>query len=371
MSTQVILLVVGCVALLALIVRLVRTGRLSIRYGMGWMFLALLGAAGAPLLSAASSRVDGLGFTATGFSIGVLLVFLGLVCLHLSTTVSQLMRAVQELSEHGALQSRRFAQLERPQDGSDPATVDPAQADVLVVVPAFNEQEAVGEVVVGVRALGYRVCVVDDGSWDMTAREAEAAGAEVLRLPQNLGVGGALRAGFRYARDQECAIVVQVDADGQHEVADISELVTALRESGADMVIGSRFTHADVDYPVGRWRGMAMQVLAWRAGRAVGTELSDATSGFRAIGPRLLERFAYEYPVEYLGDTVEAIVIAGEHGARVIEHPVRMRQRVGGEPSAGPLASAWYTLRVLLAIELMRGRRVAPPLSPGDHGVVR
>ena len=114
-----------------------------------------------------------------------------------------------------------------------------------------------------------------------------------------------------------------------------------------------------------------MQVLAWRAGRAVGTELSDATSGFRAIGPRLLERFAYEYPVEYLGDTVEAIVIAGEHGARVIEHPVRMRQRVGGEPSAGPLASAWYTLRVLLAIELMRGRRVAPPLTPGDHGVVR
>ncbi len=283
MSTQVILLVVGCVALLALIVRLVRTGRLSIRYGMGWMFLALLGAAGAPLLSAASSRVDGLGFTATGFSIGVLLVFLGLVCLHLSTTVSQLMRAVQELSEHGALQSRRFAQLERPQDGSDPATVDPAQADVLVVVPAFNEQEAVGEVVVGVRALGYRVCVVDDGSWDMTAREAEAAGAEVLRLPQNLGVGGALRAGFRYARDQECAIVVQVDADGQHEVADISELVTALRESGADMVIGSRFTHADVDY-LGLGAGAGWRCRSWPGGLGVRWEPSFPTRR-RAFGP--------------------------------------------------------------------------------------
>jgi hypothetical protein len=115
-----------------------------------------------------------------------------------------------------------------------------------------------------------------------------------------------------------------------------------------------------------------MRLLARRASRAADAPLSDATSGFRAIGPNLLERFAYEYPVEYLGDTVEALVIAGEHGARASEHPVRMTLRSTGRASAGPIASAWYLLRVLLAIELMRGRRAAPPPPlPDPHGAGR
>lgn len=367
MSAQAALLVVGALLLLIFSVHLVRRGLLSIRYGMGWLFVAVLGIVGAPVLSVASSRVADLGFTATGFSLGVLLLFLGLICLQLSTSVSGLHRAVQELSEHSALLSRRIRDLERPV-----GVAREDDADVLVLLPAFNEQEAVGGVVAAVRALGYRACVVDDGSRDRTAKAAEAAGADVLRLPFNLGVGGALRAGFRYALREGYGIVVQVDADGQHDVRDIPELVAALRRTGAGMVVGSRFAGGESDYPVGRWRRLAMRILARRASQSVGTPLTDATSGFRAIGSRLLERFAYEYPVEYLGDTVEALVIAGEHGATAVEHPVRMIERTTGQASAGPLASAWYVMRVLLAIELMRGRRAMPPPPlPSDHGAGR
>lgn len=363
MSTQAIILVFGCVVLLAAAISLVRRGRLSIRYGMGWLFLAALGVVGAPVLSMLSGRVADLGFTATGFSLGVLLIFLGLVCLQLSVTVSGLTRAVQEMSERDALLGRTIAAL----DGTDARP----EAVVMVLVPAFNEQGSVADVVRSVLGLGFRVCVIDDGSRDHTARAARDAGAEVLQLPFNLGVGGALRAGFRYAIEQGCSIVVQVDADGQHEVEDIPALVDALAGGEADMAVGSRFLDADSTYEVGRWRKVAMRVLAWRVSRATGTRLTDATSGFRAIGPALLERFSYEYPVEYLGDTVEALVIAGERGARVVERPVRMYVRTAGAPSAGVVASAWYTLRVLLAVELMRGRRAGPPPPPVSRGEVR
>lgn len=369
MSTQAAILMAGAFLLLLSTVRLVRLGLLSIRYGLGWLAVALLGIVGAPVLSAASSRVHDLGFTSTGFSLGVLLLFLGLVALQLSTSVSGLHRAVQELSEHSALLAERVEQLENP----DRARVEPrAEPRVLVLLPAYNEQESVGTVVRAVRDLGYPAVVVDDGSRDHTAEAARDAGATVLSLPFNLGVGGALRAGFRYALRAGYDVVVQVDADGQHDVRDVPALVAQLAETGSDMVVGTRFAHEEVEYPVGTARKAAMQVLARRAGRAADVPLSDATSGFRAIGPKLLARFAYEYPVEYLGDTVEALVIAGEHGARASEHPVRMSVRATGKASAGPLASAWYVVRVLLAIELMRGRRAAPPPPlPDNHGVGR
>ncbi len=232
---------------------------------------------------------------------------------------------------------------------------------VLVIMPAFNEQASVGSVVTDVRREGYPVVVVDDGSTDRTADAATGAGAEVLRLPFNLGVGGALRAGFRLAQTRGFEIVVQVDADGQHDPREISPLVMQLRAGGLDMVVGSRFADGSDAYAVGRWRRLAMSTLSRRATRATGVELSDATSGFRVIGPRLLERFAHNYPVEYLGDTVEALVIAGESGSRIAERPVHMHDRSAGVASAGPVASAWYVVRVLVAIELMRGRRPDPP----------
>jgi glycosyltransferase involved in cell wall biosynthesis len=240
---------------------------------------------------------------------------------------------------------------------------------VLVVVPALNEEGSVGTVVDACRTLGLDVCVVDDGSTDRTAQVAEASGAMVLRLPINLGVGGALRCGFRYAVQHGYDVAVQVDADGQHDPAAVPTLLERLRETGADMVVGSRFAAAPDRYLVGRGRRLAMRVLARRASWSVGRPITDATSGLRAIRRPLLDEFARHYPVEYLGDTVEAMVIAGRQRARIEECSITMSQRAAGEASAGVFASIWYVLRVLIAIELMRRRREElPPAMPSAEG---
>jgi glycosyltransferase involved in cell wall biosynthesis len=153
--------------------------------------------------------------------------------------------------------------------------------------------------------------------------------------------------------------VLQVDGDGQHDPNEINELLDAMRRSNADMVIGSRFTDGAGDYKVRRARRFAMGLLAKRAARATGTKVRDSTSGFRAIRRPLLDQFAASYPVEYLGDTVEALIEAGRVGARVVEHPISASPRAHGTGTAGVLASSWYVARVLLAIELMHSRRRA------------
>jgi glycosyltransferase involved in cell wall biosynthesis len=237
---------------------------------------------------------------------------------------------------------------------------------VLLIMPALNEERSVGAVVEAGRRKGYDVCVVDDGSVDSTAACAARAGAQVLRLPVNLGVGGALRCGFRWALERGYATVVQVDADGQHDPQQVDVLLRALRDSGADMVIGSRFADGAGDYHVGRARRLAMKALSARVRRVAGVHVLDSSSGFRAIRRPLLDRFAAEYPVEYLGDTVEALIEAGRAGARIVERPITMTQRTHGRGRAGALASLWYVLRVLVAIELQYKRRNVPLQSLGE-----
>jgi glycosyltransferase involved in cell wall biosynthesis len=232
---------------------------------------------------------------------------------------------------------------------------------VLVVIPAFNEADSVAAVVRAVREQGFDACVVDDGSTDATAAVADKAGAVVVRMPVNVGVGGALRCGFRYAVRNGYQVAVQVDADGQHHPGEIVRLLERMREAGADMVVGSRFAAVEHGYAVPAGRRFAMRVLARRASHALRGTITDATSGLRAIRRPLLEEFARSYPVEYLGDTVEAMIIAGRSGAKVVECPIDMSPRAAGRASAGRVASAWYVLRVLLAIELMRRRRTVPP----------
>lgn len=241
---------------------------------------------------------------------------------------------------------------------------------VLVVMPALNEERSVGDVVRATRALGYDVCVVDDGSTDATAATASAAGASVLRVPLNLGVGGALRCGFRWALANGYDVAVQLDADGQHEPRQVALLLERMHETNADMVIGSRFAPGAGAYELERTRKLAMRVLSRRAARLTGTLVLDTTSGFRAIRRPLLDQFAGNYPVEYLGDTVEALIEAGRAGATIVEHPVDMAPRPHGTGSAGAAASIWYVLRVLIATELMHNRhRRRPPRLPSAHGV--
>jgi glycosyltransferase involved in cell wall biosynthesis len=221
---------------------------------------------------------------------------------------------------------------------------------VLVLVPALNEVQTIGAVVGSLRLHGYDALVIDDGSSDETTLVAEEAGALVLRLPLNLGVGGALRLGFREACRRGYSTAVQCDADGQHDPAQIRELLDALAHGELDMVIGSRFAADEGGYQVARTRRVAMRTLAAIASRSTGVRITDPTSGFRAVTGDLLAEFARNYPAEYLGDTVEALVQAGRGGFRVGEVPVTMAERQGGEASAGAMASAWYSIRVLITI---------------------
>lgn len=227
----------------------------------------------------------------------------------------------------------------------------------LVVVPALNEERSVGPVVATTHGLGYDVCVVDDGSTDSTGVRAREAGATVLTVPLNLGVGGALRCGFRWALANDYDAVVQLDADGQHDPGEVAALLERMRETDADMVVGSRFATGAGAYEVHPARRFAMDLLARRAERATGTKVVDSTSGFRAIRRPLLDQFAASYPVEYLGDTVEALIEAGRAGAKIVEHPISASPRAHGSGTAGVLASIWYVARVLIAVELMHNRR--------------
>lgn len=226
-----------------------------------------------------------------------------------------------------------------------------ASSDTLIIVPAWNEAGSIGSTLTDIRAAGlpYDVVVVDDGSSDGTAEIARAGGAIVLELPFNLGVGGAMRAGFTYAYRGRYQRAIQVDADGQHNAADIQRVLAGLEL--ADISIGARF--ADVgDYTVTGPRRWAMIVLAKVVSRVAGTRLTDVTSGFRAAGPRAIAQYVRYYPAEYLGDTLDSLVAALHSGLTVTQVPVAMRPRQHGTPSQGAAGSAVYLLRSVFALSL-------------------
>lgn len=227
---------------------------------------------------------------------------------------------------------------------------------VLIVMPAWNEAASIGDVIREVRGElpGVDVLVVDDGSLDATSAVAAAAGAVVARLPYNLGVGGAMRLGYRYAWENGYDVAIQVDADGQHDPRYVPKLVDALDE--ADIVIGARFA-GEGDYTVRGPRRWAMVMLSAVLSRLARTRLTDTTSGFRAANRRMIERLARWYPVEYLGDTIEVLVHAMRTGHVVRQVPVTMRARMAGTPSKSPLKATLYLGRAFLILLLALVRR--------------
>jgi len=206
------------------------------------------------------------------------------------------------------------------------------------------------------RQRSYHVLVVDDCSSDSTSMLANQAGATVLRLPVNLGVGGALRAGFRYAVAHGYTSVVQVDADGQHPVDQISELIATGQHLGAHLVIGSRYLSDSATLLPSLPRRLSMKCLGSVASQIAGAPLTDTTSGFRLIQQPLLSEFANEFPNYYLGDTFEATVVAIRGGYKVVEIPAALSPRLHGASSIRT-AQAVLLIAKVLAITLMRLHR--------------
>lgn len=234
---------------------------------------------------------------------------------------------------------------------------------VLIIMPAWNEALVIAETIRDVRAhVSHDILVVDDGSKDATAAAARAAGARVVQLPFNLGVGGAMRAGFKYALRHGYQAAIQVDADGQHDPADIDRVLAGLEH--ADISIGARFAGRG-DYEVRGPRKWSMVVLAKVISAIAGTQLTDVTSGFRAANQKALRQYMEHFPTEYLGDTVDSLVVALKSGCTVTQVPVEMRPRQAGTPSHSPLKSTIYLARSSLALAFALARHRA---QPGDTG---
>ena len=237
---------------------------------------------------------------------------------------------------------------------------------VLVVVPAYNEEQQIATTLaeIAVTNPAVHLLVVDDGSTDGTAAAASACGVPVCRLPFNLGVGGAMRAGYRYAVRHGYDAVVQVDADGQHDPRYLPALVSGL--AGADLVIGVRFGAEGPRYEVSWVRRLAMMLLAVTLSRMARTRLTDVTSGFRAVNLRTARLFAAHYPAEYLGDTVESTVIAVRAGCVVAQREVCMRPRQSGRASQSTLRAALYLGRAVAALSLAFVREWPETSMPVD-----
>lgn len=223
---------------------------------------------------------------------------------------------------------------------------------LLVVIPAFNEANSIGNVIRDIRIHipNASILVVDDGSKDKTVEVAKSAKVSVLSLPFNIGVGGALRAGFLYAFRNSFTQVLQIDADGQHRAEQAKLLLESAH--GYDIVIGSRFAESTHKYEASFLRRLAIRLLSFVISKICKTKLTDVTSGFRLSSSSAIELFMHEYPVEYLGDTVESLVIAHKSGLSIKEVPVQMSQREFGSPSQNFLKSSWYLLRATLVVIL-------------------
>jgi glycosyltransferase involved in cell wall biosynthesis len=245
-----------------------------------------------------------------------------------------------------------------------PSTTDPRLRELrrVAIVPALNEEHSIARVIAEVRAFdpGMDVVVVDDGSVDATSQVAAASGAHVLRLPFNIGIGGAVQTGFRFAFENDYDLAVRVDGDGQHDPSQLGTVLEPVLRGDADIAVGSRFSADEHGgYRSSRSRRVGIRLLAWVVSQIAGQRVTDTTSGFQALSRRAIELFARDYPHDY--PEVEATVMVFRHRLRLLEVPVQMRERGGGRSSITALRSVYYMVKVLLALFVGLFRRNVVP----------
>jgi glycosyltransferase involved in cell wall biosynthesis len=259
-----------------------------------------------------------------------------------------------------------------------PRAVDPRLAGLrrIAIVPAFNEEESITRVIEEIRAFDpeLEIVVVDDGSRDRTAVVAEQCGAHVVRLPFNLGIGGAVQTGFRYAFENGFRIAVRLDGDGQHDASQLGLLLEPVLADEADIAVGSRFavrggaggladgaSSPGDGYRSSRPRRAGITILASTVSLLVRRRVTDPTSGFQALNRHAIGLFAADYPHDI--PEVEAVLMVHRHRLRMVEVPVQMRERVGGRSSIGRVFAVYYMVKVLLALFVGLFRKNVTPLE--------
>ncbi|MDQ3378815.1 MAG: glycosyltransferase family 2 protein [Actinomycetota bacterium] len=236
-------------------------------------------------------------------------------------------------------------------------TASPSLGRIVAVVPAYDEAEVVGKVVGEIRAFdpAIDIVVVDDASTDETASVAQSHGAIVLRLPHNVGIGGAVQTGFKFALAEGYDTAVRLDGDGQHDAAELGRLLAPLERGEADLVIGSRFVDPGGSYRPPLARRIGIRVFARLVSLLGGQRVTDTTSGFLALDRVGIELFAAEYPHDY--PEVEATLVALKSGLALSQVQVEMRERETGSSSITFVRSLYYIVKVMLALFVASLRR--------------
>ena len=226
-------------------------------------------------------------------------------------------------------------------------------AKCLIIIPAYNEAGNIENVVNNLitNYPQYDYVIINDGSRDNTEKICLQNHYEVLNLPINMGIGGAVQTGYCYARDNDYDMAVQIDGDGQHDVAFLEGMMKLIEDGQADVVIGSRFVEKE-GFQSSKLRRTGISFLSGLARILTGVKVKDITSGYRLVNRRFIQIFAQDYPSDY--PEPEAVVIAAVHGGRIAEYPVVMRERENGESSITFKRSVYYMIKVTLAMLIRR-----------------
>ncbi|MCM1122061.1 MAG: glycosyltransferase family 2 protein [Eubacterium sp.] len=223
----------------------------------------------------------------------------------------------------------------------------------LIIIPAYNEGDNIEKVVDNliINFPQYDYVIINDGSTDHTKKVCRDRGYEVLNLPINMGIGGAVQTGYCYARDNDYDIAVQIDGDGQHDVGFLEGMIQYMDEEKADCVIGSRFVEKE-GFQSSGLRRIGIRFLSFLGWILTGVKVKDITSGYRLVNRRFIQIFAEDYPADY--PEPEAMVIAAVHGGKIKEYPVVMRDRENGISSITLKKSFYYMFKVTLAMLIRR-----------------